>query len=113
MAIAYASRYIRAGQDGIRWLRLGLGQPREVPKARRLLAEIESVFTRPVIILPDKENLQGERRFRAIGSTNHGRRAFVVFTWRQGPGQKLLRPISARYMHREEVADYEKAYPHI
>jgi uncharacterized protein len=77
------------------------------------LSEIESVFARPVIILPDKENLQGERRFRAIGSTLHGRRAFVVFTWRSGPIGKLLRPISARYMHREEVADYEKAYPHI
>jgi len=76
-------------------------------------SEIESVFARPVIILPDKQNLQGERRFRAIGSTLHGRRAFVVFTWRGKPNGKLLRPISARYMHREEVADYEKAYPHI
>jgi uncharacterized protein len=77
------------------------------------LAEIESVFACPVIILPDKENLQGERRFRAIGSTLRGRRAFVVFTWHSGPISKLLRPISARYMHLEEVADYEKAYPHI
>jgi uncharacterized protein len=77
------------------------------------LAEVESVFAHPVIILPDKENLQGERRFRAVGTTLHGRRAFVVFTWRSGPIGQLLRPISARYMHREEVADYEKAYPNI
>jgi len=65
-----------------------------------------------VIILPDKENIQGEGRFRAIGSTLRDRRAFIVFTWRGGPNGKL-RPISARYMHREEVANYEKAYPDI
>jgi hypothetical protein len=33
------------------------------------IAEIESLFNRPIIILPDKENPQGERRFRAIGTT--------------------------------------------
>ena len=33
------------------------------------IAEIESLFDRPVVILPDKENAQGERRFRAIGTT--------------------------------------------
>ncbi|MBV8185169.1 MAG: BrnT family toxin [Hyphomicrobiales bacterium] len=77
------------------------------------LPEIESVSARPVIILPDKENFQGERRFRAIGSTLKARRALVVFTWRSRLSGKLLRPISARYMHREKVMDYEKAYPFI
>ncbi len=96
--------------DGFDW---DLGNREKCQKHGVSLSEIESVFARPVIILPDKENLQDERRFRAIGSTLHGRRAFVVFTWRSGPIGKLLRPISARYMHREEVADYEKAYPHI
>jgi uncharacterized DUF497 family protein len=37
------------------------------------IAEIESLFNRPIIILPDKENPQGERRFRAIGTTEKGR----------------------------------------
>ena len=96
--------------DGFDW---DWGNREKCQKHGVSLSEVESVFARPVIILPDKENLQGERRFRAIGSTLHGRRAFVVFTWRSGPIGKLLRPISARYMHREEVADYEKAYPHI
>jgi uncharacterized DUF497 family protein len=96
--------------DGFDW---DWGNREKCQKHGVSLSEIESVFARPVIILPDKENLQDERRFRAIGSTLHGRRAFVVFTWRSGPIGKLLRPISARYMHREEVADYEKAYPHI
>jgi len=75
--------------------------------------QIESVFAGPVIILPDRENPQGERRFRAIGSTVNGRRSFVVFTWRKGPAGRLIRPISARYMHRTEVENYEKAYPFI
>jgi uncharacterized DUF497 family protein len=96
--------------DGFDW---DWGNREKCQKHGVSLSQIESVFARPVIILPDKENLQDERRFRAIGSTLHGRRAFVVFTWRSGPIGKLLRPISARYMHREEVADYEKAYPHI
>ena len=40
------------------------------------LAEIESMFARPVVILPDKDNPAGEVRFRAIGATSEGRRAF-------------------------------------
>jgi predicted DNA binding CopG/RHH family protein/uncharacterized DUF497 family protein len=48
------------------------------------LDEIESVFPGPVVILPDKENPAGERRFRAIGMTSQGRNAFVVFHY--GPG---------------------------
>lgn len=46
------------------------------------IAEIESVFSRPVVVLPDKDNPQGERRFRAIASTSKGRQVFVVFTLR-------------------------------
>ncbi len=77
------------------------------------IAEIESVFSRPVVILPDKENPLGERRFRGIGSTSKGRRAFVVFTLRNHGKGVLLRPISARYMHNREVKNYEKDYPDV
>ena len=77
------------------------------------LAEIESVFDRPVVILPDKDNPQGERRFRAIGTTSEGRKAFVVFTCRKHRKRELIRPISARYMHKREVKNYEKDYPDV
>ncbi|MFZ0423968.1 MAG: BrnT family toxin [Xanthobacteraceae bacterium] len=77
------------------------------------IAEFESVFSRPVVILPDKDNPQGERRFRAIGSTSKGRHAFVVFTLRHHGMRALLRPISARYMHKREVKNYEKNYPDV
>ena len=77
------------------------------------IAEIESVFSRPVVLLPDRENPQGERRFRAIGSTSKGRHAFVVFTLRNHGKGILLRPINARYMHKKEVRNYEKDYPDV
>ncbi len=76
------------------------------------IEEIEGVFTRPVVILP--ENPQGELRLKAIGKTLGGRHAFIVFTWRaERGGSAMLRPISARFMHRKEVESYEKAYPDI
>ncbi len=76
--------------------------------------DIEAVFAQPVVILPDKENPSGERRLKAIGRTPAGRRAFSVFTWRAEDGDSaLLRPISARYMHRKEVESYEEAYPDV
>ncbi len=76
------------------------------------IGEIEAIFARRVVILPDGENASGERRLKAIGRTPAGRHAFIVFTWRaERAGSALLRPISARYMHRREVENYEKAYP--
>jgi uncharacterized protein len=78
------------------------------------IEEIESVFAGPVIVLPDKENPQGELRMKAIGKTPGGRRAFIVFTWRaERGGSAMLRPISARFMHGKEVESYEEAYPDV
>ena len=73
------------------------------------IEEIEGVFTRPVVILPDRENASGERRLKAIGTTPEGRHAFIVLTWRAGSA--LLPPVSARYMHKSEIEAYEKTYP--
>jgi len=76
------------------------------------IGEIEAVFNGPVVILPDREIASGERRLKAIGRTPSGRHAFIAFTWRaERAGTALLRPISARYMHKREVEAYEKAYP--
>jgi uncharacterized protein len=77
------------------------------------VAEIENLFGGDVVILPDVDHSQAERRFRAIGRTSNGRPVFVVFTQR-GRGEDMrIRPISARYMHRKEVSNYEKAYPEL
>ena len=68
-------------------------------------------MTRPVAILPDAAHSQGERRFRAIGRTDEGRGVFIVFTLRRKGDELLIRPISARYMHKKEIDDYEKENP--
>ena len=45
---------------------------------------------------------EGETRFRAISRNSEGRPLFVVFTMRERDGQLYVRPINARYMHRNE-----------
>lgn len=73
--------------------------------------EIEGLFSGPVIVLPDPGHSQTERRFRAIGRTGDGRPVFVVFTIRERGGHRYVRPVSARYMHSEEIDSYEKDNP--
>ena len=74
---------------------------------------IERLFTRPVAVFPDTEHSQKERRFRAVGRTGKGRNVFIVFALRQKGDEVLLRPISARYMHRKETEAYEKENPNL
>jgi len=96
--------------DGFNWDR---GNRDKCQKHGVSIAEIEGVFNRPVVVLPDKENPQGEQRFRAIGAAFESRKIFVVFTLRNRGDGVLIRPISARYMHKGEVASYEKNYPDV
>ena len=71
-------------------------------------AAVESLFHRPIAVLPDPQHSKAEERFKAIGKTDKGRGIFVVFTLRTRRGKTLIRPISARYMHRKEMDHYEK-----
>jgi uncharacterized DUF497 family protein len=48
-----------------------------------------------------------EDRFIAVGRNAAGRPLFVAFTFRMKHGQRLIRPVSARYMHKKEIAGYE------
>jgi uncharacterized DUF497 family protein len=73
--------------------------------------EIEALFTGPIIVLPDHGHSQTERRFKAIGRLDDGRAVFVVFTIRERGGRRTIRPISARFMHREEIKRYEEENP--
>ncbi len=66
-------------------------------------AEIETVFQGAPRVAPDRKHSDAEARFLAIGRTREGRAAFVVFTMRGN----LIRPLSARYMHAKEVANYD------
>ena len=75
------------------------------------IAEIEDLFTRPVMVLPDPAHSQSETRLRAIGKTTEGRSVFLVFTIRKKGRKRLIRPISARYMHAQEIRHYEEENP--
>ena len=44
----------------------------------------------------------------AVGRSGAGRPVFVAFTLRTKNGRRLIRPVTARYMHAKEIAAYEK-----
>jgi uncharacterized protein len=72
------------------------------------IAAIESIFSQPLAVFPDPTHSHHEERFKAIGKTHEGRHVLIVFTLRKRRGTRLIRPISARYMHRKEIEHYEK-----
>lgn len=59
-------------------------------------------------VYADPDHSVDEQRLRAIGRTAEGRSLIVAFTLRRLAGLRLLRPISARYMHAKEVRRYEQ-----
>lgn len=77
------------------------------------VVELEGLFSRPLLIIPDASHSQGEERLRAIGKTASGRSVFLVFTIRVRAGKRVIRPVSARYMHRKEVKHYEQENPDV
>ena len=77
------------------------------------IAEIENLFKRPVMILPDPAHSHTEERMKAIGKTKQGRSVFLVFTIRKRGRKRLIRPISARYMHAKEIKHYEEENPNL
>jgi uncharacterized DUF497 family protein len=70
--------------------------------------EVESVFYGKPLLRVNLKHKAQEKRLYAIGKTQEGRYAYVVFTFRSREGLDLIRPISARYMHKKEIAYYEK-----
>ncbi len=77
------------------------------------VAAVEGFFSRPLLIFPDASHSQRKERLWAIGKTASGRSVFLVFTIRVRAGKRVIRPISARYMHRKEVRHYEKENPDV
>ncbi len=69
--------------------------------------EIEALFENAPRVAPDSKHSLEEDRFIAVGRTPRGRPLFVAFTFRKRGGARLIRPISARYMHRKEIEAYE------
>lgn len=67
--------------------------------------EIENIFQNTPMVQKDPHD--GEPRYRAISKNGAGRYIFLVFMFRLVDGKKMIRPISARYMHEKEVSYYE------
>lgn len=76
------------------------------------IAEIEALFHKSdPLIGEDVEHSEKEDRFFAVGNAPSFRMIFVVFTFRQRDGLNIIRPVSARYMHRKEIERYAKKVP--
>jgi uncharacterized DUF497 family protein len=70
--------------------------------------EIEALLSGSPRVAPDLKHSLDEDRYIAVGRNEHGRAMFVVFTFRERDGKRLIRPLNARYMHKKEIAGYEK-----
>lgn len=79
-------------------------------KHKVLHLECEQIFFNiPLIIADDVKHSQVEKRWFALGRTEHDRKLFVVFTVREN----LIRVISARDMNKKEKIKYnEEAKKH-
>lgn len=112
IAFAYTNAYYLAALamnfDGFDW---DLGNVAKCEKHGVSREEIESLFEHELRVAPDIAHSTRERRFRAVGRTRAGRAVFLVFTLRKRAEGLLIRPISARYMHRKEVEAHEKEIP--
>jgi uncharacterized protein len=96
--------------DGFDWDR---GNRAKCQKHGLSIALIEGLFARPLAIIPSAADSREESRFCAVGQTGNGRRVFLVFPLRRKGNEQLVRPISARYMHKREIESYEKENPGI
>ena len=65
---------------------------------------VEAFFGRDVRVAPDPKHSRTEDRFLALGRSPGERPMIVAFTVRAARGLKLIRPISARFMHAREIA---------
>jgi uncharacterized DUF497 family protein len=74
------------------------------------IAEIEHVLDSDPFLVPDYEHSDQEDRNIAVGNNRSGRPVFVVFTIRVVEGREMIRPLSARCMHRKEIERYERLW---
>ena len=71
-------------------------------------SEIEYLFNHDPMVSPDPYPVNVEERWRAVGKNEDGRHVFVVFMFRTFEDELCIRPISARYMRKKEIENYEQ-----
>ena len=93
-----------AAIDGFDW---DSGNLQKCQKHGLSVAEIEAFLLSDPRTAPDLKLSDREDRLMAVGRDRRGRAVFVVFTIRIRDGRRLLRPLTARYMHKAEIEGYE------
>ena len=71
---------------------------------------IEEFFHGRIFVAPDLKHSTTEERHLAIGRGPGRKPMIVAFTIRETKGLKLIRAISARFMHTKEAKKYEEAF---
>jgi uncharacterized DUF497 family protein len=89
--------------DGFDW---DSGNRAKCQKHGVTIAEIEAFLLGNPRIARDFKHSTHEERWLAVGRNREGRAMFVVFTFRNRDGLLLIQPLSARYMHRQEIDNY-------
>ena len=69
--------------------------------------DIEHALRHGPMVRPDRTE-RPEQRFNAIGRNAAGRYLFIAFAIPDVQGRPMIRPISARYLHRKEISHYEQ-----
>lgn len=90
--------------DGFDW---DHGNRNKCQKHGMSIEQIEAFMQGNPRIAPALKHSAREERLVAVGRNRQGRPVFVVFTFRTRDGKRLIRPLSARYMHKEEIDGYE------
>jgi uncharacterized DUF497 family protein len=75
------------------------------------IAEVEALLGSNPRIAPALKHSDEEDRYIAVGRNSEGRPIFVAFMYRMQSTRRLVRPISARYMHKKEAQRYEEKSP--
>lgn len=84
------------------------GNRKKCQKHGLSITQIEALFAEGARVAPDPKHSEAEDRLIAVGRTRAGRPVFVAFTLRMKDNRRLIRPVTARYMHAKEVEAYEK-----
>jgi uncharacterized DUF497 family protein len=71
------------------------------------LEEVETALSGSVRVYPDPAHSAIETRYLGIGKTATGRHVLIAFTYRTIGEERIIRPISARFMHAKEIQHYE------
>ena len=90
--------------DGFDWDEGNIGH---CQKHGLTIAEIEAALRGEAFVAPDVKHSGAEDRFLAIGRDKNMRPFFIVYTYRTRAGKRLIRPVSARSMHKKEIERYE------